>query len=119
MRTVECKPTPEFLEACRNVIGSDTPGDVFTALRDTGTMLEIREEHAKIMRAKQSRTKVRTLAALGTLAIILGGCASFDLGPMASAQVTAQKETTFGTVPNDGFPAYTYGGYAAESHDAD
>jgi hypothetical protein len=48
------KPTPEFLEACRRVLGADDPRTVITAMRAGGPVIdELRTVHAEIVAQKQ------------------------------------------------------------------
>ncbi len=50
---MDITPAPEFLEACRRVLGADTPDVVIPALRDEWLAEKIQQVHAGILAAKE------------------------------------------------------------------
>jgi len=54
---MDITPTPEFLEACRRVLGGDDPATVLGAIRrDDRRMNEVYAIHADLVRSKQEGT---------------------------------------------------------------
>jgi hypothetical protein len=52
---MDIRPTPEFLEACRRVLGGDDPATVLGAMRndDPEPFNRVRDLHAEILRAQR------------------------------------------------------------------
>jgi hypothetical protein len=49
------RPTPEFLEACRILLGDDSPAAVLTAIRAGGPLMDdVRLVHELIVKSKQN-----------------------------------------------------------------
>jgi hypothetical protein len=55
------KPTEEFLEACRRVLGGDDPATVLTAMAAGGPLVaEVKAVHAEIVERKRKSSQPPT-----------------------------------------------------------